>query len=86
MRFLLASLLLSIASVCAVAQSQQAGDDQRRFDEVLVDGQESAWVKQSGEDVAGRSYWFELQRRYPFDVVPAGARKDAIKQMNTLRD
>jgi photosystem II stability/assembly factor-like uncharacterized protein len=66
------------------APREDAELEQRTFDEVLRDGQQSEWNEESGEDVFGRAYWFAYQRRYPFDVVPAGAHKQALVEMNAM--
>ncbi|MBS1913487.1 MAG: hypothetical protein JST22_15980 [Bacteroidetes bacterium] len=37
------------------------------------------------EDVLGREEWFMFQRRYPFDVVPAGALASAIRAIQGMQ-
>lgn len=90
------NVLISVASLLtpAVVDAQQLPRESREetdrqqelFDEMLEAGRANPWTEISGEDVRGRSFWFEYQRRFPFDVVPAGLHKAAVQRMHTMRD
>lgn len=83
-----ALLLLPLVIATSLAQQlprDNAEEEQRRFHEELQRGQQGEGEKQSGEDVGGRAFWFDFQRRFPFDVIPAGARVDAIRSMRTVQ-
>lgn len=85
----IAIAILPLTTAVAGAQQlprENPSVEQRELRDKLEAGQKSGWVEESGEDVDGRSYWFEYQRRYPFDVVPAGAHKRAIDEMHRVRD
>ncbi|HVK37750.1 MAG TPA: hypothetical protein VNA88_04400 [Candidatus Kapabacteria bacterium] len=87
---LLALLTFVLAAAGADAQLREprenAEEQQRMLDEVLEQGRAHPWTEISGEDVRGRTFWFEYKRRFPYDVVPAGGLKRAIVEMHALRD
>lgn len=78
--------VLATGAVAAQGPVPEPREDRERelerYDEVLRRSQSDEFNRESGEDPNGRSFWFEFQRRFPFDVVPAGAHKRAIQQMH----
>lgn len=39
-------------------------------------------AQRTGEDPRGRAEWFNFQRRFPYDIIPADLRPNAIREMN----
>lgn len=89
LRLVTIAILLTACANSSHAQllpREDADEQERRFDEALERGQSDPFVEESREDIAGRNVWFAFQRSYPFDVVPAGLHRHAIRQMNLVRD
>jgi photosystem II stability/assembly factor-like uncharacterized protein len=51
----------------------------RRIDE-LHRGSETETNRESGEDIRGREEWFYFQRSFPYDMIPAGLRVNALRE------
>ncbi len=80
---LLSSLLLSLSFV-ASAQEREPEYDAHGDLESLESAHrqsEDSTKRAAGEDVSGREEWFRFQRRFPYDMIPAGARAAAIRQV-----
>lgn len=56
-----------------------------RLEQINREGRESESNHHGGEDVRGREEWFTFQRRYPYDLIPAGARTTAIREMQAMK-
>ncbi|MBS1913488.1 MAG: hypothetical protein JST22_15985 [Bacteroidetes bacterium] len=53
----------------------------KRLEEIRREGAASEANRDAGEDVKGRDEWFSFVRRYPYDMIPATLRSDAIREM-----
>jgi len=77
-------LLLATIAVGYGQQREPQLDPHRQYEElerINREGRQSQANQASGEDVRGREEWFYFQRRYPYDMIPAGMRTAAIRQM-----
>ncbi len=85
----MAAVLLTVATIHAQhteAEPQPDAERQlQRLEEVHREGRQNKANQMSGEDVRGREEWFTFQRRYPYDRIPAGARVNAIRDMQAMR-
>lgn len=52
-----------------------------KIEQVHREGREDRINRQSGEDIRGRQEWFAFQRRFPYDMIPAGTRLAAIREV-----
>ena len=43
---------------------------------------ETYWLNE--EDIRGREAWFYFQRSFPYDMIPAGTRRQAIYEIKSL--
>lgn len=85
-RFVVA-LLLALGTAHAQQLPRENADAEReRYQRMLEQGQDDSDSEGSGEDVHGRNFWFEYQRRYPYDVIPAGAQRTALVEMSRVSE
>jgi hypothetical protein len=85
---LFALSLLSLTTLSAQQQEPKLDPqgEVRRLDSVYRQGLQSRATSISNEDIRGREAWFYFQRRYPYDVIPAGVRADAVRQVRALQE
>src|SRR5687767_13867580 len=89
-RSLLHSLLVCMLALAAgydYATAQQVPRPEQELEKRRVEYEESLKrpkKERNPEDVRGRQEWFDFQRRYPYDQIPAGARVAAIEQARAL--
>ncbi|MEO5928498.1 MAG: hypothetical protein ABIR47_01080 [Candidatus Kapaibacterium sp.] len=77
-------ILLAAAVASAQLQPQPVYDPEgqlRKLEEINRQGRIEREETGSDEDVRGREEWFSFQRRYPYDMIPAGIRASAIREM-----
>lgn len=53
----------------------------KRLEEIHRSGMESDANRRSGEDVLGRDEWWSFVRRFPYDMLPADQRLNAIRDV-----
>lgn len=85
-RLTMISVLTMLPLLVSIAQERQPEyDTQGNLDrlEAAHRASEDSLNRASGEDVDGREEWFRFQRRYPYDMIPAGARAAAIRTIKT---
>lgn len=86
---LLCAALMVLLSAVSTGQERQPTLDPEgqleRLEQLSREGHESESNQKGGEDVRGREEWFTFQRRYPYDLIPAGARIAAIREMHAMQ-
>jgi photosystem II stability/assembly factor-like uncharacterized protein len=83
-RLLIISLLAALPLASLLAQEREPEYDvQGNLDrlEAAHRASEDSTKRATGEDVEGREEWFTFQRRFPYDIIPAGARAAGIRQI-----
>ncbi|MEO5929083.1 MAG: hypothetical protein ABIR47_04050, partial [Candidatus Kapaibacterium sp.] len=89
-RALAVILLLCISSIShAFAQGLPKENPEgtiRQRDEEYRESLERTKEEGMEEDVRGRDEWFMFQRRFPYDVIPAGAHAAAIRETRSMED
>lgn len=81
-----ASILVTYGAAAQQREPVYDPDGQiERLEEINREGRESEANRRSGEDVRGREAWFTFQRRYPYDLIPAGARVQAVREMQAMQ-
>lgn len=56
----------------------------QKLEQINREGRESDANRQAGEDVRGREEWFSFQRRFPYDMIPAGLRTQALRETQVM--
>ncbi|MBC8145783.1 MAG: hypothetical protein H7X80_09355 [bacterium] len=84
---LLTILVAGVSTMSAQLLPRESAEEQgRRLDEARERAASDPFTESSREDIVGRNVWYSFQRSFPFDVVPAGLHKHALRQMNSVRD
>ena len=81
---LMAILFGSVAAVAQPTPRENAEEELRKHDREYELSRERPKAEENEEDVKGRQEWFNFQRRFPFDAIPAGARAAAIRQTQAM--
>ena len=79
-----AILFGSVAAVAQPTPRENAEEELRKHDREYELSRERPKAEENEEDVKGRQEWFNFQRRFPFDAIPAGARAAAIRQTQAM--
>ena len=85
---LCAIALVAILTPASAQERQPRLDPQGQYEELERLNREGGGSKanqESGEDVRGREEWFYFQRRYPYDLIPAGMRAAAEEALLGVR-
>ena len=86
-RFRISLLLLVLLGSFGSAFAQMAPDPEREIERRRLEYEESLRrpkEEENPEDIRGRQEWFDFQRRFPFDHIPAGARAAAIEEARIM--
>jgi photosystem II stability/assembly factor-like uncharacterized protein len=83
---LTAILFGTVAAVAQQAPREDAQEELRKRDLEYNRSLERPKAEENEEDVRGRDEWFNFQRRFPFDAIPAGARVEAIRQTRAMEE
>jgi len=80
-------IVLLLVAVPMFAQERrpkfEPEEEMERMEQLRRQSAEEA-DEETREDVRGREEWFYHQRAFPYDLVPAGARAEAIRQTQTM--
>lgn len=63
------------------ASPADTGRQIERMERALRDAKEDPESEMRGENLRAREEWFFLQRAYPYDVIPEGARAAAVREI-----
>jgi photosystem II stability/assembly factor-like uncharacterized protein len=86
-RFLIPLVVLALFGALGSTIAQMVPDPEREIERRRAEYEESLRrpkEKENPEDIRGRPEWFDFQRRYPFDEIPAGARAEAIERTREM--
>ncbi len=82
----LATLAIGIVLTVSNASAQERQPkldpegELERLERVHREGMNDPNTRATGEDIRGREEWFAFQRRFPYDMIPANLRTDALRE------